>query len=117
MARPSSYTREKGATVLETLAAKQGAANAANAVGVTRKTVYNWRDAHPEFKDAFDDIQESITDELETTAVGKALAGDVTMLIFMLKSRRREIYGDKVVNEHTGKDGAPLKVVIERVTS
>lgn len=115
MARPSSYTRQKGATVLDKLVENEGVARAAKAVGVSRKTVYNWRDAHPEFKDAFDDVQDSITDEIEKTGVAKALDGDVTMIIFMLKSRRREVYGDRTEHRHSDLDGGPLKIVIERV--
>lgn len=38
--------------------------------------------------------------------------GDVTATIFTLKTLRRDIYGDRQMLEHTGKDGAPLTVVI-----
>jgi hypothetical protein len=96
VARPSSYTPKKGAAVLDRLSANEGVAKAGKAVGVCRKTVYNWRDAHPAFKDAFDDVQDAITDDIEATAIQRALAGDTTLLIFLLKSRRREVYGDKV---------------------
>jgi hypothetical protein len=39
---------------------------------------------------------------------------DTTAAIFLLKSHRREIYGDKFAHELTGANGAPLLVTIIR---
>ena len=92
--------------MLAVLRDRQGAADAAKAIGVTRDTLYKWRKSNEWFRLEWDSIQEEITDELEKSAINRALSGDSdTMLIFMLKSRRRETYGDKQQIDHSGNLG------------
>lgn len=106
----TTYTLEKADTVIEMLESGKGAANAAKAVGVTRKTLYNWRDQNESFRARWDDTQEGVTDGIEETAIEKAMDGDTTLLIFLLKSRRRSVYRESM--EHTGDASAPLTVVL-----
>ena len=106
----TSFTRKKGEVVLEALRNRLGAAAAAKSVGVSRQTLYNWRDENPDFNSAWDDIQESITDEIERSAISRAIEGDTTLSIFMLKTRRRDVYQERI--EHTGEGGSPLTIVI-----
>lgn len=70
---------------------------AAEAAGVSRSRAYMERDANPEFRAGWDLIIEASTDELERTAHYYAKTGErhesATLLIFMLKARRKAIYG------------------------
>jgi hypothetical protein len=110
----TAYTPRKGKRVLTLLREGYGVQRAAEAIGVTRKTIYNWRDAFPEFGDEFDDIQEGITDSIERTVIQKALDGDTVAGIFMLKSRRRPVYGERQAIEHSGAEGKPFTIIIEK---
>ena len=114
MARPSSYTPKKGKAFIAKLEEGVGVKLAADEVGVTRKTAYNWAEQYPEFGEEFENTQEGITDAIEQTLIQKALAGDVTACIFLTKTRRRHIYGDKQTLEHTGEGGKPFTIVIEQ---
>ena len=113
MGRPTSYTPKKAAVILDALSGLAGKGEAAHKAGISRKTLYNWRDANPDFAEALADVDEGVTDLVEAAALRKAIRdGDTTMQIFLLKTRRRDVYGDRIVNELTGKDGAPLTIVL-----
>lgn len=109
-ASKSTYTLEKANKAIEALAQGKTAAGAARAAGVSRKTLFNWKAANPSFAERWDEANETVTDSIEATATEKALAGDTTLLIFMLKTRRRAVYQERV--EHTGENGAPLTILI-----
>lgn len=107
----ATFTLEKADKAIEVLSRGDGAKAAAEAVGVTRRTLYNWRDQNENFRDRWDDAQEGITDTIERTAMRKAIEDrDTTLLIFLLKTRRRNVYQERV--EHTGEAGAPLTILI-----
>ena len=113
MANTTKYTREKAEEALAVLQGKQGASVAAHAIGVSRETLYKWRKNNEWFRLEWDAIQEAITDELETSAIHRALSGESdTMLIFMLKSRRRETYGDKQQVDHSGNLGIVVSEIV-----
>jgi hypothetical protein len=69
--------------------------HAAEAVGITRWTVDDWRKKYPEFEDKFRHAKDDITQKLEDTAISKAMAGDDTLLIFLLKGLRPDIYTER----------------------
>jgi hypothetical protein len=52
------------------------------------------------------DTVEQGTDLLEDVAVRRAMDHSDTLLIFLLKGRRKERYAER--QEHTGKDGGPI---------
>jgi len=109
---------------LEALAASGIVSDAAKAVGVSQTTLYRHRKADADFEAAWDIAVEEAVDEMELEARRRAVTGitrdiyykgDVvgeeqvysdSLLMFMLKGRRRAIYGDK--QEITGKDGGAL---------
>lgn len=68
----------------------------AQKVGISRRLAYKVREEEPEFKKLFDDAQEDAIDLLEAMARKRAMEGDTTLLIFMLKSLRRSVYGDRL---------------------
>ena len=103
---------------------------AAQEAGINRGTAYRWRGEDASFSDAWDDALDEGTDRLEQEAVrrgrdgvtkpvyqGGKLVGKVqeysdTLLIFMLKARRPEIYRERATFEHTGKGGSELPATV-----
>lgn len=65
---------------------------AAKAVGIHRDTVSDWRKVDKKFDEQFQTAQNILTEKLESVAMDKALAGNETMLIFMLKARSPKKY-------------------------
>lgn len=106
----AAFTLEKADKAIDVLLDGKGAAAAAAAVGVSRQTLYNWQDQNARFAERWKDAQESITDQIEATAIEKALAGDSGLLQFLLKSRRRNPYQER--HELTGEGGSPLTILI-----
>lgn len=100
--------------------------HAASVAGVTRRRAYDVRDECPEFAKAWKDTIERVTDDIERCAVYRARYGDIefyqgepvqfegkparkfdtTLQIFMLKTRRRKVYEQKVTL--AGDPEAPL---------
>ena len=135
--RPSSYKPEFAAQA-EKLC-KLGATDndIAQFFGVNVVTVWRWKDAHPEFcnalkrgKDVADDLVEQSLFRRATGYSHDAVkimqdkgapvvvpyvehhAPDTTAAIFWLKNRRPEQWRDKVQQELTGANGAPLVPVL-----
>ena len=96
--------------------------------GVTKTTVNNWKNDHPEFfdsikkgKDEYDtelvessllkralgyqivEVKEETGGEVDkTTKTTKQVAGDTTAMIFWLKNRNPDRWRDKQQHEHSG---------------
>lgn len=60
---------------------------AAESLGCTRKTIYNYCDRYPELKEVCDDIRERYLDLGETELIKKIKKGSTPELIFFLKTR------------------------------
>lgn len=88
---------------LKTYAKNFSLSSTAFAVGVDRKTVFDWRESDPDFAQKFNAIDAQITDSLQARAITRALTdadpGSVTLLIFMLKARLPDVYREKIVHE------------------
>jgi transposase-like protein len=80
---------------IETLAAQGTVSHAAQAAGVSRNTVYRWRDEDREFAASWDVAHETAVDAVESSLYQKALNGDSICMIFYLKAHR-PIYRDKL---------------------
>lgn len=109
---------------LDALADTCHVTDAAKTAGVSRRTVYDHRAAHPEFAAAWDEAKVVGADALEDEAVRRAKEGTLkpvfqggelvghvreysdTLLIFLLKGAKPAKYRERF--ELTGKDGAPL---------
>lgn len=99
---------------------------AAEAAGIARTTAYQWRDADPAFRQAWEDAVNAGTDLLEQEAWRRAHDGNTepvyhrgeivghvrkysdALTMFLLKGRRPEKYNDR--KEITGAGGGPLQV-------
>jgi len=76
---------------------------AARAADVSRDALFRWKAEDEVFAAECADAIEQGTDRLEDVAIQRAVdGGSDTMLIFMLKGRRREKWGDKQQVEHSG---------------
>lgn len=68
--------------------------------GVARRVAYEHYEAYPEFKVRWDTAKENALDSLEDAARKRALNSSDTLLIFLLKSHRPEVYRETIRNEH-----------------
>ena len=80
---------------IETLAVQGTVSHAAQAAGVSRNTVYRWRDDDPEFAILWDEAHEQAVDSVESVLFQKALSADTICMIFYLKAHR-PIYRDRL---------------------
>jgi hypothetical protein len=70
-----------------------------------------WRKADPELAEAHREAMLGGDEHLEDAAMQKALKDkDTTMIIFLLKTRIRDRYADRL--EHTGAAGSPIQIVL-----
>lgn len=93
---------------IEQLTCGETVTNAAKLARIDRKTAYNWRETDQVFADAWDGALEVGTEKLEKEATRRALESSDTLLIFLLKARRPNVYRDRISAELTGKDGKDL---------
>lgn len=133
MANRTKRTDTRERKFLDVLRATCNVTEAAKAAGVARRTAYEWRDADERFRAEWDDAEQEAADALEREAWRRAVEGTdkpVTyqgvitatfreysdrMLELLLKAHRPEKFKDRVSNEHTGKDGGPIKTEVTRI--
>lgn len=96
-------TDENRRRILKALARGGSYTLAAEAADIGRTALHAWLNDDEEFKAECLGAIEAGTDRLEDVAVQRAVdGGSDTMLIFTLKGRRREKWGDKQQVEHSG---------------
>ncbi len=69
---------------------------ACKVAGISRTACYEARDRDPEFAEAWDSCERTVTKLLEETAVERALNGSDRLMEFMLKARRPERYRESL---------------------
>lgn len=125
---PGECTPEKRAAFLDALADSCNVSRACEAVGIARRTAYLWRETDPDFADEFDRARRIGAEALEDEAVRRAHEGTLepvfykgelvdtvrkysdTLLIFLLKGAKPDVYKDRLASEVSGPGGAPLKM-------
>jgi hypothetical protein len=109
--RPTKYDPSYPDKAYEILSQGHSVTGLAGALGVPRSRIYEWADAHPEFQDALKAGQAMAAFHWEKTlkAVAERGEGNASAAIFAVKNRVSDEWLDKVQNEHTGKDGGPVK--------
>src|SRR5688572_12544992 len=80
---------------IETLAVQGTVSHAAQAAGVSRNTVYRWRQDDREFASLWEEAHENAVDAVESVLYQSALRGNIVAIIFYLKAHR-SIYRDKL---------------------
>jgi hypothetical protein len=73
---------------------------AARAANISREMVYRSRRSDPAFAEAWQSALDEAVDFLENKAWDLAMRDNVPLLMFLLKSHRRAVYGDKTQHEH-----------------
>jgi hypothetical protein len=98
-------------------------------IGVTKTTIYEWFNVHPEFEEAHElgkqmamKFFETMLMSSMTGTIPKQLADkgskkiDITAVIFALKTRFHQDYSEKTKLEHSSPDGSMSpKIVVEVV--
>lgn len=116
---------EKMMAFLAMLASGASPTKACVAIGIDRRTAYNWKEKDEEFSAAWDSARESGYDLLEDEARRRAVDGvkkavyfqgvpidtvieySDSLLAMMLKGYRSNVFRDKV--EHTGAEGGAIQ--------
>ncbi len=89
----------KKAPFLEAFARIGTIAGAADAVGISRYAVHDWKKNDPAFAEGFKQAENSLTENLESVAVDKALKGDNQLIQFLLKARKPQTYTERYKHE------------------
>lgn len=121
-------TLEKEREFLEALASTCSVAKACTIAKITRQRVYEWREEDPDFAIAWERAKQLGADVLEDEAVRRAHQGigkpiyykgelvdtvreySDTLLIFLLKGAKPDIYKDRISSEVSGPGGGPLTI-------
>lgn len=67
----------------------------AHNIGINTATLYDWKKKYPNISNALKKGKEVVDFAVENALLKKALAGDVTAMIFWLKNRRRDKWRDR----------------------
>lgn len=124
----SIRTPEKEIAFLAALAATCSVTRACEAAGLGRRTVYEWREADPDFAIRWEKAKQLGAEVLEDEGVRRASEGvdepvfyqggecgtirkySDTLLIFLLKGAMPEKYRDNARMELTGANGGPVQL-------
>ena len=129
----NGQTRQLKKEFLEDFAQTGNVSESARNVGVVRQTVYLWKDRDKKFLEAYEQAEIEATERLEQEArrrgaegydepvfgmIGGGMAGEIgtirkysdTLLIFLLKGRAPDKYRERVSQEHTGRNGGPIRI-------
>lgn len=97
MARVRRTDVNKIATVYEKKGGNMAATAAA--LGITRQALYNWRNGNEKLSEMLDDIDEGILDYTESKLIEKVNEGNLTAIIFLLKTKgKKRGYVEQVDN-------------------
>ena len=85
--------------------------------GVSHKKHDNWLHDYPIYKKRFEEVRGMFVDGLEMIAIQRAKEKSDSLLTLMLKSHRREVYGDRTEVNHLGTAGQIQLVFAEGMLS
>lgn len=106
MANPSKYDPKFIPTALELLGLGHTITALAGALGVNRSTLYDWAEAHPEWREALEvgQARSALFWEGCLRTIAQGGGGNATAAIFALKNRCRHEWADSQQNEQPGSD-------------
>ena len=126
-AHRSKRTKSREEKFLATLRETCNVRESAEAAGVRRRRVYEWREKDEEFRAAWEEAEQEAADKLEREAWRRGVEGvdkPVTfrgkitttykeysdrMLELLLKGHRGHKYRDRISAEHSGPGGGPIQ--------
>ena len=114
--RRTSRTDRAREIFLTTLRDTCNVSASARAAKMGRRTVYDWRDADPEFAAAWDEAEEEAVDDLEKVARDRAIDGSDRMMEILLKAHRPEKYVERMRSEISGPGGSPIAIDMSGLT-
>ena len=103
--KPGSVARSAREWVpvfLEALKAMPVVRLACEHAGISRKTAYQWRDQSDEFRSEWRDALEDGIYMVEAQLHARARQTDTRAAMFLLRSLRREVYGERVAVDVKG---------------
>lgn len=118
--RPTSYLPEYCDTAREVLALGHSVVGLAGKIGVSKSTIYEWMDAHPEFSAAVKEGQAGASAwwEERLMKIAQGEDGNATAAIFGLKNRAADEWRDKATTVHEDPDGkAPGVSAVETLAA
>lgn len=84
-------TAERKAITIKAYEKKGGnVASTCEAANIGRRTFYLWKETDPEFAEAIKDLDESLLDFAESKLMEKVQDGDLTAIIFTLKTKGKD---------------------------
>jgi hypothetical protein len=89
-------TPEKELALIVALHERPSYLSACRKAKISRAAFYEWKQNDPDFAARIDAARNVGLDALEDALITRGLKNDTTAAIFMLKSHRREIYGDRL---------------------
>jgi transposase len=113
--RPSTYKAVYCNELIECLAKGHSIKGFAGEIGVGVRTIHDWLAKHEEFAAAYEIAQakSALAWEKILLEFAKTGKGSASGVIFGLSNRAKDEWMQRVVNEHTGKDGAPMEHKVE----
>jgi len=87
--KENGFNRKQEAFLKALEASAGNITEACRKVKIARQTFYNWRENNKDFNQAVEDVQESLLDFAESKLMELISAGNVTAIIFFLKTRGR----------------------------
>jgi len=96
---------------LTALTACPDVSKACAAAGITRSRAYAERQADEAFAIQWHDAINVSLDALEAALIERGMEKDTTAAIFLLKSHRRDVYGDNLKLEHSGRVAHDLETL------
>jgi hypothetical protein len=115
--RPSKYEERFCAMLVQDMAEGFSASAFAGSIGVSRSTLNEWAEHHPDFSEALNTGKAKRLRFWEQTAINVAAKGTggpgaASVITFGLKNMGDGEWVDVQRKELTGKDGEPLNVTI-----
>ena len=118
--RTTEYREEFGEEMVSLMATGLSLTAAAAALGFHRGTIYGWAEQFPEFGNTINVARGKRLLFLEQRLLREDMPSPaMTGTIFALKNADAEEWREKVVNEHTGEGGKPIKlewVIVEPIS-
>ena len=94
-ARKTRYNKEIQAAICEGLEMGISIRAVCGAVKIDEKTFYNWKDKHPEFKEAVDGVRPKLECKWLNVIEAAALSGDWKAAAWFLQKRYSDAYGER----------------------
>lgn len=123
LGRPSTYTEEVGNEICRRIGNDEPLIKICAEEGMpARETVFSWLKLHDNFRASYENARKrqghAVYDklaQLEESVVDGTIDPQAANVVIRSRQWRAarmvpENYSDKVINEHTGKDGGPIKV-------